>query len=78
MTVKILGTGCAKCKKLEEMVKNVMKENNISGDVEKVTQIEEIMKFGIMMTPGLVIDGKVVSSGHLPKEEQILSWLKGN
>lgn len=78
MTVKILGTGCAKCKKLEEMVKNVMKENNISGDVEKVTQIEEIMKFGIMMTPGLVIDGKVVSSGNLPKEEQILSWLKGN
>jgi small redox-active disulfide protein 2 len=76
MDVKVLGTGCAKCKKLEETVKNVMKENNISGEVEKVTQIEDIMKYGIMMTPGLVINEKVKSSGSIPKDEQILAWLK--
>ncbi len=76
MEVKVLGTGCAKCKKLEEMVINVMKENNIDGNVEKVTQINDIMSYGIMMTPGLVINGKVVSSGNLPKETQILEWLK--
>jgi small redox-active disulfide protein 2 len=76
MNVKVLGTGCTKCKKLEETVKNVMKENNISGDIEKVTQIEDIMKYGIMMTPGLVINEKVKSSGNIPKDDQILSWLK--
>ena len=76
MNVKVLGTGCAKCKKLEETVKNVMKENNISGDIEKVTQIEDIMKYGIMMTPGLVVNGKVKSSGSIPKDDQILAWLK--
>jgi len=78
MNIKVLGTGCAKCKKLEENVKNVMKEYNISGEVEKVTQIEDIMKYGIMMTPGLVINGKVVSSGNIPKDEQILEWLKNS
>ncbi len=76
MTIKVLGTGCAKCKKLEESVRNVLKENNIEGEVEKVTQIEDIMKYGIMMTPGLVINEKVKSSGSIPKDEQILAWLK--
>lgn len=78
MIVKILGTGCPKCKKLEEMVKNVIEKNNIEGEIVKVTQIDEIMKYGIMMTPGLVVNEVVKSSGHLPKEEQILEWLKNN
>jgi small redox-active disulfide protein 2 len=76
MTVKILGAGCPKCKKLEETVRDIAAKNNISVDIQKVTQIEDIMKYGIMMTPGLVINEKVKSSGSIPKEEQILQWLK--
>ena len=76
MTVKILGTGCAKCKRLEEKVRTVIIVNSINGEVEKVTDLDEIMKFNIMRTPGLVINDKLVSSGVIPKDEDILKWLK--
>jgi len=76
MLVKILGTGCAKCKRLEEKVKTVIIVNSIDGEVEKVTDLDEIMKFNIMRTPGLVINDKLVSSGVIPKDEDILKWLK--
>ena len=76
MTIKILGTGCSKCKKLEDTVREVMQKNNIQGEIVKVTQLDDIMKYGIMMTPGLVINEKVKSYGNIPKEEQILEWLK--
>ena len=76
MVVKILGTGCAKCKKLEANVKEVASKNNISADFEKVDDIPDIMKYGILRTPGLVINEKVVSSGVIPKDEEILNWLK--
>lgn len=75
MIVKILGTGCARCRNLEERVKEVAKVNNIEAEFVKVTDIQDIMKYGIMMTPGLVINEKVVSSGTIPKDEQILQWL---
>lgn len=76
MTVKILGTGCTKCKKLEEKVKDIITLNSIDAQVEKVTELEDIMKFNIMRTPGLVVNGEVVSSGVIPNDEQILKWLK--
>jgi small redox-active disulfide protein 2 len=76
MTVKILGTGCTKCKRLEEKVRALIILNSINADVEKVTGIDEIIKFNIMRTPGLVINNKMVSSGVIPSDEQILSWLK--
>jgi small redox-active disulfide protein 2 len=76
MIIKILGTGCPKCKKLEETVRNVAAKNNISADIQKVSQIEDIMKYGIMMTPGLVINEKVKSSGQIPSEEKILQYIK--
>ncbi|MGE5402907.1 MAG: thioredoxin family protein [Ignavibacteriales bacterium] len=75
MVVKILGTGCARCKNLETKVKEVASANNISAEFVKVTEIPEIMKYGILMTPGLVVNEKVVSSGIIPKDEQILQWL---
>lgn len=78
MIVKILGTGCARCKNLEATVKEVAAQNNITAEFQKVTEIQEIMKYGIMMTPGLVINEKVICSGIIPKEEQILQWLKEN
>ena len=77
MTVKILGTGCKKCYTLENKVREVILQNNIDAEVEKVTDLSAIVSYGIMMTPGLVIDEKVKSYGTIPKDEQILSWLKG-
>ena len=77
MIVKILGTGCKKCQTLEAKVREVVQQNNINAEVEKVTDLSAIMSYGIMMTPGLVIDEKVKSYGTIPKEDQILSWLRG-
>jgi small redox-active disulfide protein 2 len=75
MTVKILGVGCVKCRKLEEKVKEVINKNSINATVEKVTDINDMMKYNIMMTPGLVINEKLKSYGNIPKDEQILKWL---
>jgi small redox-active disulfide protein 2 len=77
-TVKILGTGCKKCLTLESKVKELANQNNIEAAFEKVTDLNEIMNYGIMMTPGLVINEKVKSYGIIPKDEQILNWLKEN
>jgi small redox-active disulfide protein 2 len=76
MIIKILGMGCAKCNKLEEKVKEVAKNNNIEAEFIKVSDIQEIMKYQVMMTPGLVVNEKVKSCGVIPKDEQILQWLK--
>jgi len=75
MDIKVLGTGCAKCVALEKKVKEIISKNAIDADVEKVTDLKEIMSYGVLMTPGLVINKKVVSFGNIPKEEQILKWL---
>ena len=77
ISVKILGTGCKKCQTLEQKVKDIAALNNIDSEFVKVTEIEEIMKYGIMMTPGLVINEQVKSFGVIPKDEQILNWLNG-
>ena len=77
MKVKILGTGCKKCQTLETKVREVVQQNNINAEVEKVTDLSAIVSYGIMMTPGLVIDEKVKSYGTIPKDDQILSWLRG-
>ena len=78
ISVKILGTGCKKCQNLENKVRELLSTNNIDAVVEKVTDINEMMNYGIMMTPGLVINEKVVSAGVIPKDDQIMKWLKGN
>ncbi len=75
MVVKILGSGCSRCNTLETKVKEVASQNNIAAEFIKVSDIQEIMKYGVMMTPALVVNEKVVSSGILPKDEQILQWL---
>jgi len=77
MVIKVLGTGCKKCHKLEMKIGELVLQNNIDATVVKVTEINEIVDYGIMMTPGLVLDEKVVSSGIIPKDEQILKWIKG-
>jgi small redox-active disulfide protein 2 len=64
--VQILGTGCPKCKKLAEVVETAAKELGIQIEMVKVTDINEIMKFGVMLTPGLVVDGEVKTVGKVP------------
>lgn len=76
MNIKILGTGCAKCRRLEEKVKALVDLHKLPAEVEKVEELEDIMKYNIMRTPGLVVNEKLVSSGVIPKDEDILKWLK--
>lgn len=75
MEIKVLGTGCPKCKTLEKAVINSVKELNIDAEVSKVEDILQIMKYGVMHTPALVIDGKVVLSGRLPNEKELKQLL---
>ena len=77
MKVRILGSGCSKCTALEQKVRSLNSTYQLNLEIEKVTDLTEIMKYGILATPGLVIDGVVKSSGSIPKEQQLLDWLKG-
>lgn len=76
MKIKILGVGCPRCKKLEEQVRKIITDNNIEAEIEKVTEIDDMLEYGIMATPGLVVNDKLKSSGITPKDEQILNWIK--
>ena len=75
MEIKILGTGCPKCKALEKVTRDVVAENGLDANVTKVEDIMDIMKYGIMTTPALVIDGKVVMKGHVPSKEEVKQLL---
>jgi len=73
--IQILGTGCAKCKTLAENVRKAVDETGVEAEVEKVEDIREIMKFNILMTPGLVIDGQVKAAGRVLSPEDIKKLL---
>ena len=71
MNIQVLGTGCPKCKSLEKATREVVAQNNIDATITKVEDIVEIMKFNIMTTPALVIDGKVVVKGRVPSTDEL-------
>jgi small redox-active disulfide protein 2 len=73
--VKVLGPGCKRCEATEQMVRSEAQKLGVEVTVEKVTDYAEIAKFGIVSTPGVVIDGKVVHAGGLPKAEDLARWL---
>ena len=75
MNIKILGTGCSKCKKLTENTETAARELGLRFVLEKVTDVAEIMKYGVMSTPALVVDGEVKSAGKLPSPEEIKKLL---
>jgi small redox-active disulfide protein 2 len=75
MEIKILGPGCAKCKKAEKIVRKVVSEMNADAKVEKVTDMMEIAGYGVMGTPAVVVDGEVKCTGKVPEREEIKSWL---
>jgi small redox-active disulfide protein 2 len=75
MRIEILGTGCAKCNKLEDMVKLAIQETGIKAEIGHVHDIKKIMEYGVMTTPALVIDGEVKAAGKIPPLEEIKKLL---
>jgi small redox-active disulfide protein 2 len=75
MKVKILGTGCAKCKKLYAEAEKAIAASGQTVELEKVEKIDDIMKYGVMTTPALVIGEEVKSSGRIPAISEIVSWI---
>jgi len=73
--VKVLGTGCRNCKNTQQLIEEVAKAQGVEIQIEKVEQIADIMRWGIMATPGVVIDGQVVHSGGVPSRKQVEAWL---
>ena len=75
MDIKVLGTGCTKCKNLENLTKEVVEENNIDATVEKIEDIVKIMSYDVMTTPAIVVDGEVILKGKLPSKDELKSLL---
>jgi small redox-active disulfide protein 2 len=76
LSIKILGSGCANCKRLEAETRAALNEAGIHYELAKVTEYADIMAYGVMSTPALVINEKVVSSGRIPARSRIVEWAK--
>lgn len=76
LTIKILGSGCANCKRLEQEVNNALSGSEIDYEVIKVTDYADIMAYNVMSTPGLVMNETILSTGRIPKRDQIIDWAK--
>jgi len=77
LTVKILGSGCANCKKLEAVAREAVAAAYVQADIVKVTDMKDILSYDILHTPGLVINEKVVSSARIPTVAEVQGWLAG-
>jgi small redox-active disulfide protein 2 len=75
LTIKVLGSGCANCKRLEQIARKVVSDMGIEADVIKVTDYNDIMTYNVLSTPGLVINEKLVSSGRIPSPAEVTTWL---
>ncbi|MEE4176722.1 MAG: thioredoxin family protein [Bacteroides sp.] len=76
MNIKVLGPGCPNCVRLENLCKELVDELGLNAQVEKITDINEYGKYGVMLTPGLVVNGKVLLQGKLPTKATLSNWLK--
>jgi small redox-active disulfide protein 2 len=76
MEIKILGPGCPRCQEVYKRTQEVLAELNIAADVEKVTDIKQIMEYKILATPGLIVNGKVKCAGKIPAKSQIQQWIE--
>ena len=75
LTIKVLGSGCANCKRLEQIVRKIVTEMNFEAQVIKVTDYNDIAAYNILSTPGLVINEKVVSYGRIPSPAEVTTWV---
>lgn len=75
LTIKVLGSGCANCKRVEQIARKVVSEMGIEADVIKVTDYNDIMAYNVLSTPGLVVNEKLVSSGRIPTPAEVTTWL---
>lgn len=76
MNIKVLGTGCPKCRKLYSEVESAIATSGVKADLEKVEAIEEIIRYGVMMMPALVINEEVKASGRVPQSSEIVTWIE--
>lgn len=76
VNIKVLGSGCPNCQKLAEMCQEVVAENNIEAQIEKITDINKFTEYGLLITPGLVINEKLISSGKIPTKSAITHWIE--
>jgi len=76
MKIEILGTGCPKCKKLNQLAEEAINELGVSAEIIKVTDINKIIDYGVMVTPALVIDGDVKVAGKIPSKKEITEWIQ--
>ena len=74
-SIKVLGTGCANCKNTMKLIEDIAREKGVEVQLEKVEQLQDIMAYGVMSTPGVVVDGKVVHAGGVPSRDKISGWL---
>ena len=77
MLIKILGSGCAKCNRLEQLTREAVAELGLTAEFEHVRDMDQIMAYPVMTTPALVIDEQVKSAGRIPSKEELLGWLRG-
>jgi small redox-active disulfide protein 2 len=75
MDIKVLGTGCANCRNTIALIEQVAKAKGVAVNLQKVEELRDIVSYGVMSTPGVVIDGKVVHAGGVPGRDQIEQWL---
>ncbi len=75
LTIKVLGSGCANCQKVEQIAKKVVGTLSVDATVQHVTDMKEIMRYSILTTPGLVVNEKVVCAGRIPSEAEVTNWI---
>ncbi len=78
MKIEVLGTGCSKCKELERLTREVVAQNGVEAEIEKVEDIMKIISYGVMSTPALVIDQIVMSTGRIPSKTEIMEFVTTN
>ncbi len=76
INIKVVGSGCANCQKLVSLCREVVNEEHLDAQIEKVTDVNEFADLGIFMTPGLIVNDKVISSGKIPDKSTLKKWLK--
>ena len=76
LNIKVVGTGCPNCIKLETLCQEVVSENNIEASIEKVTDLNKFADLGVIMTPGLIVNDQVISQGKIPTKSTLIHWLK--